>query len=1394
VVGSDQSLLRQTTRGLNGHDVQVTGWTVVDGPATQASESISVAEFVTLLSKQRGRLVPFVGAGLAAEAGAPSSNVLLDKLAEAAGVAAPRPIDFFARIDWLGATHGEDWVRQRVADIVGTAVLRPTPALMALSKTARGLIVTTNYDDAIEISARAAGRQVVSATLDDFRPVLEPPVDTLVVLHLHGLADDADSIVVTEDSYQRVLQSDVAQLLLRAVGVAGRLMFLGHALADREEHIHRDLAWTARAGVPRGEQRHLLIRSVPDAGDPAVASEAEALAERGVQVFVFHDPQRTYGAVRVAAAVTAGRSAVQDEYLAEALGDLDAHYVPHSVAAAEDLVDDSARGAYLARTWQHGEQMAPDLDVTESRLLLIGAGGYGKSRELREIAGRADRPALYLRLGGTAPPFAGAPADATFIRWMDKAAAAAGNPSPRLTLARLREESFVLLLDSLDEVPADLRHAVISVISEVVEAHPQHRWVVASRPVAAIDDLAGFAAYTFAPDSDWIYRYAERRSVDSAAVNVFLAGAPGVRDLMDIPVYAISVVDELAGGRQPPKTALALILQLADARVAVDQRALADPQVIRRWLDRVALAFELQGVTEASLTSLAAGALHRDLDIAPTAELLDDLAVRALVTDTAGIVRFPANIVQEARAARAVLTAGERGQQLLRAHVLVRLPETEGTAAAVTGVRQSWLNTLTLLLGAADASWRELVAAYDPMLAARATPNEATEAERHEAIGTMWNTYLQRRVWLTRGTSGDQTDDAGALRRLLAASAPDGFIRDLLDALNAADRTARANALLVLPAALPDDELHPLVAQAVTDPDPVLRRQATAIAWERGFTDLAEHLARQAVADDDELARQTLSDFAIALAPSNEVAIELARAVLPAAGAERVWREVAQRVPRAELLELVPGPPVDAVLLDVLLDDGAVHRTPWTVQEVCRLSETLTRLPDDLAHLNGIERVLGSHPLAALAGRLTGPAGESWWWDIGRLIERLDPESLGQVHTLLLDAQALTAAAGVELTAPVDPETVERARDLLTRRMQPPVDPTPRPSTPGGERRRQRLLAAASGDLDAADLEFLLGQPRTSLSADLDQQQQARLDARVADEISELVRGGELQALAAERNPHVPVLTMRALLRAAEQVLPLSGCDWAAVALFALRWSDERLSRWCRDTAPPTAVDDLLELLDGDDPQLRVAAQRVFAPPSPERLIHVVLDAALELGRSDDGAHESLATGAIFALLDAGAAEVVRARMPTPTPTWLRSLAVQLGDCDAERTLLQELLADPGSIPRWPLGRATSWLSSVRYPSSADLLHDVLRDALRAGREAHELNELFRALERTAGQEVLRRYDTLINDPAIPSAPFLHYQRQKALDALIESHGQATVTDVNLTVVALCATAVVRRR
>ncbi len=45
---------------------------------------------------------------------------------------------------------------------------------------------------------------------------------------------------------------------------------------------------------------------------------------------------------------------------------------------------------------------------------------------------------------------------------------------------------------------------------------------------------------------------------------------------------------------------------------------------------------------------------------------------------------------------------------------------------------------------------------------------------------------------------------------------------------------------------------------------------------------------------------------------------------------------------------------------------------------------------------------------------------------------------------------------------------------------------------------------------------------------------------------------------------------------------------------------------------------------------------------------------------------------------------------------------------------------------------------------------------------------MFQALERCSGADVLRRYDELITDTSIPSGRYLHYQRQRVLDAAAE--------------------------
>ena len=262
-------------------------------------------------------------------------------------------------------------------------------------------------------------------------------------------------------------------------------------------------------------------------------------------------------------------------------------------------------------------------------------------------------------------------------------------------------------------------------------------------------------------------------------------------------------------------------------------------------------------------------------------------------------------------------------------------------------------------------------------------------------------------------------------------------------------------------------------------------------------------------------------------------------------------------------------------------------------------------------------------------------------------------------------------------------------------------------------------------------------------------------------------------ALRQRAQPTVPVRTVRALAWAAHTQRPIRLDRWPTVAIFLLRWRDERLAGWCRTNADGTVVEELLRLLAGRDAALGATAHTVVPQPWPVPLVEAVVDAALRLAATGEPVAENDAAAAVVGLLGGGAADVVRASLPRPCPTWLLPHAVRLGDCDAERELLAGLLADPDGIPRWPLERATDWIASISCGSSSDLLEEVLRAALRRGREPHDLGALFDALNRVSGVAALSRYDALIADKLIPAASFLYYQRQAALAALLDGAARA---------------------
>lgn len=1341
-------------------------WTAIGGTPPPGVATATMADLLDAVRVDTDHVVPFVGAGLALGAGAPSSGALLEALVAAAG----RRIDdsdFFATVDALAAHVGEAQVQQYVADIINAAPIAPTATLMALAKAASRLIITTNYDSSIEVSAEAAGIPVVTATLKDVAAALAHPGDRLVVLHLHGIATDPSSIVLTEASYQRVRDDEAATLVVRARGVSDRLIFLGHQLAPREAHIRRDVAWATTVGAPRPTGGHLILLSPADVAAPEVVEAAQGLVDEAhLRVFAVDDPNRTFEAVKRVATIIAGPSAVDLEHLSTTFPRDDAHFVPHAVAPTEELSDDARAGAYLARTWRQGTQVSTDLDDRASRLLLVAGGGYGKTRELREIARRAPRPALYRRLNGVQRPIEGVNAGSAFVRWMAGATSATENPAPTLTTKLLADESFVILLDGLDEVRAGWRSTAVELLNEVVRAYPQHRWVVATRPVPEASQLQQFTSYTFAPDGGWLRRYAEQRGVEEQRVDEFLASTPIVKGLMAIPVFAVSVVDQLARGLRPPRTALDLVLALADARLERDQLLPAAPEDVQQWLDRLALLLQLRGTTQVDIAHLASTGLHHGLGFDPSPEVITELAVRALVRDTRGSVQFPANIIQEARAARALLGAGEAGKALLRERVMFSMAVVDADGREVTGVRPSWLGTLEMLLAAADESWRTEVAAVDPVLAARSTPSTASTEERGRAVWTLWRTYRARRVWLPRGYSGDERDDAGALRRLAQDAAPPGFVEELRQGLTDSEEAVRANALLVLGGLLAEDALVPLVSAALRDPHPVVRRQAAGVAYERHLACLADDLATRAGSDPDEMARDTLTDTAIDLARDEAQVIAFARAAPPTVSG-RAWLAAKRRVPRATLLGQVPGSPARLDVLEVVLEDGWMHEPQWTEAEVAQLTAVLAALPVQEWYRDGVDQALASQPMAALVGLLQAPPGEEfdealWRITVGWPLER--------VH----DAAALLAAGVDEVLrttgtglGPLDARALARAREVLRHRSESLTRRTQNAATTRSPMTRTIDVASL---ITAQRFDDVLHWAPSTLAEPLDVDHRGRLTAWVHDEVLRLVHARALPLTPSTPDGPFVARDLRLVQWAVALNLDLPASCWLPVALLTMTWREQQMTEWVRQRCTEMHVLELLRALEGAGPGQVVTARVVVPPPWPPRFADTLITAALQV---DPVTGEPQAT--VAAALEAGQDEALRRLVPEPAPQWLLPFLVQLGDARAEAALLSDLIVGPDQMTRWPLRGDASWLQWVRHAASADLVFAALRAVLQLDQELADTAALYAALERLEGPAVLTRYDELIADQGVPGAPFVFYQRQRALGVLVETRAHTAV-------------------
>ena len=133
----------------------------------------------------------------------------------------------------------DSWLRKLVG---GLKVNRPS-IYDALLKS-RAPILTTNYDKLIEQSTGMGTR----SWEENFNvgAWLRQPVSARDVLHLHGVFDDQDSVVLGNTSYQSLLLHPQAQFVQKALAATNDLVFVGCGGTTDDPNLGALLDWVAQ--------------------------------------------------------------------------------------------------------------------------------------------------------------------------------------------------------------------------------------------------------------------------------------------------------------------------------------------------------------------------------------------------------------------------------------------------------------------------------------------------------------------------------------------------------------------------------------------------------------------------------------------------------------------------------------------------------------------------------------------------------------------------------------------------------------------------------------------------------------------------------------------------------------------------------------------------------------------------------------------------------------------------------------------------------------------------------------------------------------------------------------------------------------------------------------------
>ena len=689
---------------------------------------------LALLASLRDRptdFVPFVGAGLAVAAGAPRVDELASELARASGVTDGPLAEVCADAE---ARVGRLVVQQLTAEVLKALELTPTETLVALARWPSSRILTTNYDDAIEVAVAAAG--LVADPVYDIRTVSAlRPVEAghVQVIHVHGHVSAPDGIVLPGMSTALLSSDDPRQTHLRALLQRYCAVFLGFGLGAEEFAIRNVLAWLA--AIPDAGPHILLLP------EDEVASRGRELAALGslthFEVVAYEsDPQyRIVGEVARAAVPRSDPAGTEAQIV---FAEAPVPYVWPSIVPEADH-DDLERLESKAMGAEGGwgdPFVATEQLAFEDAALVVAGFGMGKTELARVSVIESARPALLVSLKGFAARLVDEsdPGRALARTIADGHAGRAGVPSP--SLADLKHGSYLLVLDGLDEVPAGRREAAAEAITLARREWTGHRWLVTSRPCVEVTTLVGFSRFRILPTVAWTRAYFLALGVPDERAKRVRAEHGDFGRLLGIPLMAALVGQRLMDEAELPTSPLELIVEAQAEAVRREARTHGrDAEDLDSWLQRLALALEIGGRSHVDVLELAAVPGRGDL--APL-DIRERLVRATLLADLPGVAAFARRTLQEVLCAWAILRSPRPAQTVQQV-----------ATAEVAGERHPRTDmafTLDLIFESADRGLRAELREIDEMRWARTVVANGTLADARVALDLLIEQHDRHQV------------------------------------------------------------------------------------------------------------------------------------------------------------------------------------------------------------------------------------------------------------------------------------------------------------------------------------------------------------------------------------------------------------------------------------------------------------------------------------------------------------------------------------------------------------------------------------------------------------------------------------------------------------------------